>query len=196
MRRMAERTAFSLDRRVLINEWSNRIHVAFGADRILGCTQAQQFGLKSAVWVMTVSALNQAFVNSVMERLHKCRLDVRVALITERWFFRLEQSCLGLRFVNAMAVGAADQGLAMRGSLKVRVITYVARETLLFHLPWRCFGKSEERGCIASAFNMCFGGAVTAFTGHSLTAMFERQLGMGVSDESLHLLLVAGCAYL
>ena len=55
---MAHGTALSLDGRMLVNPWPDRIDVTFGADRVLRCTQLQHLRLESAMRVVAVTALD------------------------------------------------------------------------------------------------------------------------------------------
>ena len=113
MRRMAIGASLRLKRRMFIDKRSERVNVALGTNSVLGRTQAHHLGLESAMGIMAVGALNQAFGDSVMERLHKRRIDVGVALIADRWLRGLQQGSLRRCFVNIVAVGAADECLTM-----------------------------------------------------------------------------------
>ena len=87
---MAKGTPLRLYRWVLINPWPERVDVALSADSILGRTQVHHFWLKGSMGIMAIGALNQPFRNPVVKRLFKCRMNVRVALITDRWLLRLQ----------------------------------------------------------------------------------------------------------
>ena len=54
VRKMAHGTALSLDGRMLVNPWPDRIDVTLGADRILRRTQLQHLRLKSAMRVVEI----------------------------------------------------------------------------------------------------------------------------------------------
>src|ERR1700733_153135 len=58
VRNVARGTALSLDGRMLVNPWPDRIDVTFGADRVLRCTQLQHLRLESAMRVVAVTALD------------------------------------------------------------------------------------------------------------------------------------------
>lgn len=112
--------------------------MAFGTNGVLGCTRLQQARLKGAMWVVAVRTLQQPFINPVVKRLRKSRLDICMALIAEVRLFHFEHGRLRFELVDAVAVGATDEGLAMRGSLEVRVLPNVAGQALFFHLLRRC----------------------------------------------------------
>ena len=58
VREMAHGTALSLDGRMLVNPWPDRIDVTLGADRVLRCIVLQHLRLESAMRVVAVTALD------------------------------------------------------------------------------------------------------------------------------------------
>ena len=58
VRKMAHGTALSLDGRMLVNPWPDRIDVTLGADRVLRRTLLQHLRLESAMRVVAVTALD------------------------------------------------------------------------------------------------------------------------------------------
>src|SRR6185312_4987055 len=151
---MAEGTPLRLNGRMFIDERPKSIYMALSADGVLGRTKTDHLWLKGAVRVMAVGAFNQPFRNPVVKGLHKCRIDVGVALITESGLLRLEQGSLRLWLVNAVAVGATYKTFTMRTSCEVRVIAYVTREALL--VDFFRWGFCEPEECIraTTAFDM------------------------------------------
>ena len=85
MRRMARHTTLGFDHWMLIGEWPRVLRVALGADSVPISSGLQIFVLERPVRVMAVAALDQALIYSVMERLRKCRLDVRMAGVAKPW---------------------------------------------------------------------------------------------------------------
>lgn len=71
MRRVADRTAFGFDRRMLVNKWAHFFHMALRANDVLISRRPKLFGLECAVRVMTVTAVQQPLIHLVMERLRK-----------------------------------------------------------------------------------------------------------------------------
>ena len=55
---MAHDTALSLDGRMLVNPWPDRIDVTLGADRVLRRTLLQHLGLESAMGVVAITTLD------------------------------------------------------------------------------------------------------------------------------------------
>ena len=83
MRRVTDGAAFNLDRRMLEDKRPLLISVTFGAGRIRACGQTLLLGFKSAMRIMTVAALHDAFQNLVAERHRKLSLLFRVAFETQ-----------------------------------------------------------------------------------------------------------------
>jgi len=57
VRKMARGAAFSLDGRVLVNEWSEGLDVALSANGILGRTSPKEVRLEGPVRVVAIRAL-------------------------------------------------------------------------------------------------------------------------------------------
>jgi len=57
VRKMARGAALSLDRRVLVNEWSEGLDVALGANGILRGTSPKEIRLEGSVRVVAIRAL-------------------------------------------------------------------------------------------------------------------------------------------
>jgi hypothetical protein len=191
MRKMARGAALSFDRRVLVNEWSEGLDVALGADGILGRTHPKKVRLECAVRVVAVSALHQPFVDPVVEWLHKGSLSVRMALIAEVRLLRFKHFRLSFKLVDAVAARATDESFAMGGPLEVGVLTNVASQALRLHLFRRCLCELKDLAGNPAALNMGLPGSVAAFARHAFAAMLERQLGMRIVVETFHLRLMA-----
>src|SRR5271156_1250982 len=194
VRKMAHGTTLSLDGGMFVNPWPDRIDVTLGADRILRRTQLQHLRLKSTMRVVAVSALDQPFVDPMMERLGKRRLNICMALVAEGGLARFEQRGLRFGLVDTVAVGAADKGIAMGGPLKIRMIANMASQASLSNLFRGCCCESKDLGRIPAAIDMGLAGSVAALACHALAAMLKCQLGMRISGEALHLVLMAGGA--
>jgi hypothetical protein len=127
-----------------------------------------------------------------MERLGKRRLNVCMALVAEGGLIRFEQGGLRFGLVDTVAAGAADESIAMGGPVKIRVIANMASQASLSNLfRGRCC-ESKDLGRIPAAIDMGLAGSVAALAGHSLAAVLKCQLGMRISGEALHLVLMAG----
>ena len=74
MRRVANRAAFSLERRVLVREGTLLIRVTFDASRIGASGEPCLLEFKTAMRIMAVTAFHGPFKNLVMERLGKIGL--------------------------------------------------------------------------------------------------------------------------
>jgi len=130
VRRVATDAAFSLDRSVFEDERSADICVALGADGIHIGGGLQIRGQCCAVWVVTIAALNQAFLHLVVEGHGELGLDLCVALEAESRLRRLEQGIL-LAAVDVVTSEATDIAFRMRAALKVRVFALVTAKALL-----------------------------------------------------------------
>lgn len=114
VRSVASNAPFSLDHRVLVNEWPTHICMALDADDILIGGRSELVGLERTVHVMAVGALDCALKHRMMERHIECALHVGVAGEAERRLRQFQQGAFALRSVNAMAADAAQSGLSMR----------------------------------------------------------------------------------
>jgi hypothetical protein len=79
---MADGTALQLGF-VLIDEGSLFIRVAFVADRVLPVSCAQLVGFKSAVRIVAVVALQESFVDPMMEWAGELRAHIQMAAIAK-----------------------------------------------------------------------------------------------------------------
>jgi hypothetical protein len=73
VRQVAGRAPFHFHGGVFVNERTVLIHMAFVANGILSGSHAYLLGLDRAMYVMAISALNQAFVDTMMKRHGKLR---------------------------------------------------------------------------------------------------------------------------
>ena len=83
MRRMARCTAFGFHHRVFVNERTGFVGVAFEANRVLCCRRAQLPRQISAVRIVTVIALHETFVHTVMKCLRELLLCLQMATVTK-----------------------------------------------------------------------------------------------------------------
>ncbi len=86
MRRMARFTAFRLDRLVFEDEGALLVGVAREADGIPRRRRPKLFPYESSMGVMAVRALNQSFIDTMVEGHVELRLHLQMAGIAE---FRL-----------------------------------------------------------------------------------------------------------
>lgn len=126
-----------------------------------------------------------------MERLGKRSLNICMALVAEHGLARFKQRGLPFRLVDTVAAGAPDESIAMRGPLKIRVITNMATQASLSHLFRGGCCESKDLGRIPAAIDMGLAGSVAALACRSLAAVLKCQLGMRISGETLHLVLMA-----
>jgi len=130
----------------------------------------------------------------MMERLGKRRLNVCMALVAEGGLIGFEQGDLRFGLVDTVATGAADESIAMGGPVKIRVIANMASQASLSNLFRCCFCELKDLGRVPAAIDMGLAGSVAALACHSLAPVLKCQLGMRISGEALHLVLMAGGA--
>ena len=90
VRRMADRAAFQLQRRVLKNERALLIRVTLHTGRVSAGCKPSLLRLEPAVGVVTVSALDHALQHLVMERLGELALHFGVTLDAQLRLILLE----------------------------------------------------------------------------------------------------------
>ena len=197
VRAVTTETSLRLDRRVLEHEGSARFRVALGADRVLIGRGFQVRAVERPVRIVAVIAAHHAFVHRVMERHVEARFLIGVALEAQLRLRRLQQRDFSLRRVDAVAAGAANVGLRVRGAIEVRVRAGVAAQARLVNLLRAELVKAANLRHIAAAFHVGLPGSVTAFAGHSLTGMFKSKTRMRIRAELLHdLLMTCGAGLL
>ena len=86
MRIVARTATFRSDWRVLINKRTCLFRMALYTDGVPGDAASQFLLLEGAMRIVTIAASHQSFIDFMMKRLRKSRLDVSVAGIAE---FRL-----------------------------------------------------------------------------------------------------------
>jgi len=104
MGHMARRTALRLDWQVLEGEWTAFFRVALEADLVL---RGIQFRLlrTAIVYVVTIAALYEPFVDAVMEGAIEIGSRVIVAAVAQLGCFRLEEKVLLLRMMRRVTRG-------------------------------------------------------------------------------------------
>jgi len=138
---MAGGAAFGLDRQVLEGERSALFRVALETDLVLRRVQLRLLGT-AVVYVVTVTALDETFVDAVMEGAIEVCPGVVVTAIAKLRCFRLQQKVLLLRVMRRVARDAAHIILEVIGAQEIRMSIAVAGETSLTDL--RGSGSREE----------------------------------------------------
>jgi hypothetical protein len=139
MRSMAAHAPFRLDRGVLIDKRSPRLHMALGADQVLIGSRFQVVLLESAMRVVAIAAVDRAFVHRVVEWHSERPLHVAVALVAQLRLRNLEQARFAGGLMHAVATGAAHVGFGMLRTLEVGVCPGVATQAggiYAWPTPW------------------------------------------------------------
>ena len=122
MNRMARFAAIHFHSRVLIHEWSLLIGMALEADRVLRGSHPHLLRTFRAMRIVAISALDQPFVDPMMEGHIKFGLLRQVARVAKFWL-GLDQQELRLRsMVWRMAGYAAHAVLSVDGMQRVHVL--------------------------------------------------------------------------
>ena len=171
VRRMAGRAAFRLYHIVLVNEWSRRLAVALGADRIhlRRCTQILL--IERAVRIVAIGALHQAFFHFVVERHVELRFRFGVALIAKFGLCRRQKLLVIRTVVNAVAAYAAHFVFTMRRVLEIGVLSLVTAQAAGIHFLRGRLSRIENLRDIAAAIDMGLARPVAAFAGHAALAV-------------------------
>ena len=90
MRRMTRRTAFRLQRCVFICEGALLVCVTLDAGRVCSSRQPGLLELKTAMWIVAITALHHAFENFVMKRFVEVRLHFAVTTHAKLWLTSLQ----------------------------------------------------------------------------------------------------------
>lgn len=130
VRIVAAHTAFGFDRDMLEDKWALLVRMAAIANRLLVCGSAQLTVQESAVRIVAIGALDQAFVYAVMKGFRKIGPPFQVAAVTERRLLFLQQQQVIFRMVLRVAAQAGDAIQVMYRALKIGVFLAVlmARE--------------------------------------------------------------------
>ena len=81
--RMTRDTTVGFDRRVFVNKWSLFVCVTLHAGSIGAGRESCLLELKTAVWIVAVTAFDHSFKDFVMERLVEVRFDLVVTAEAE-----------------------------------------------------------------------------------------------------------------
>ncbi len=185
MRRVATGAAVRFYHGVFIDEWPSRLRVTLGADHVLVSDSSELVALERAMWIVTVSAFEQPFIDRVMEGLLEGHLDVSMAVFAELRLRHLEQGRLAIEIVNVMTTDATQARPGMRGTLEVRMRRGMTIKACSVNLLESRLGEAEEKFVdITAAFDVRLARSVTAFAG-ALAFVHERQMRVRIRGEAL-----------
>jgi hypothetical protein len=179
VRDVAGDAALDLHGGVLVHERSGLIRVAFEANGVLRGGGAQLPREEASVRVVTIRALHQALVHTVMEGAAELLLDFDVAAIAELGLGHAHQELGLLRMVGRMAIDAADVVLQVGGAREVGVLLaiLVALEAAVADLACGGILEREDSGFIAATLDVGLAGSVTGFAAVEFRALFGVERG-------------------
>ena len=193
MGRVAGCASLGPDRSMLEGERSAHIGMALGADCVRILRRPDIVGKKTAVHVVAVGALDQAFIHLVMDRHIELRLLVSMALVAERGLRRLEK-LLFLAAMDVMAADAADVSLCMRRAVKIWMGSRMAGLARGVNLFGSSLGRVEDFGDVAAAFNVRAARTMASFAVHAGSAVLSSKLGVRIVRKLLGHFFVARSA--
>jgi hypothetical protein len=163
---MTTRAAFSFHGKVLKDERALFISVALGTGGIAGGHVANVAQGGGTVEIVTVRALQEAFVHTVVERFGELRFGRGVALVAELRLGLRKEAMLFLRVMRRMAVQAADVIVGMRRAIEVH-LTFAVRmtsQTACTGLLPGEFLEADDLANVATARHVLAPRPVTGFT--------------------------------
>lgn len=122
VRRVAGNAAFSLDGRVLPRKRTGLVGMAAEAHLVLRRGSAQLASQEPAVLVVAVAAVDQSFVDAMMEGLGEIGLYFLVAGVAQRRLRGLQKLPVDLGIVHGVAIHAAHVVLQVLGPQEVAVL--------------------------------------------------------------------------
>lgn len=122
MRDVAGCASFRLHHRMFMNKGSSLLRMALETNRVIGGGCAQLPYLESAVLVVAIRALHQAFVHPMMEGPAELLFDFQVAAVAELGLLVLQQAVTFLGVMGIMAIRATHIVLQVRRPPEIRML--------------------------------------------------------------------------
>src|SRR5690348_5014559 len=119
---MAGHAAFGLNRFMLEDEGAALVHVAGEADGVLGSGGAKLRLAESAMGIVAIGALHEAFVDAMVHGHIELGLVLEMAAIAELGLFFREKEFRVLGVVDGMAVETVHIVVSMLGTLKIHLL--------------------------------------------------------------------------
>lgn len=177
MRRMAGGAAFRPDRQVLEGERSTFLRMALVADLVLGRVQPYLLGT-TIVYVVAIAALDEAFVDAVVEGTVEVHPSVVVAAVAQFRRFRLQQKVLLLRVMGRVARNTGHIVLEVIGTQEIRVSVAMAAEASLTDLRRGRGLEDEDLRLVATPLDVRRSRAVAGFAAMPLLTGGSLQVGI------------------
>jgi len=194
VRRVAAQATLGFDGCMFKDKRTARLSMALGADGVLIGGGLEVVVAKSAVGIVAVAALDQAFVDLVVEGHVEGRFYIRMALKTERRLGDFKQSCIGRRVMHRVTADATDIGLGVRRAKEVWMRVGMAAKAGLIDYLRRCCSQIDDLGLVSAGLDVRFARTMAALAGDAFAAMFQSQFGMGVGAELVAFIGMTGGA--
>jgi hypothetical protein len=144
------------------NEGAMLVHVALVANGVLGCGKTDLLRQFGAVWVVTIRAIHESLIHSMVKGHGELRLLLQMARVAKRRLWLGQQEFGGLGMVGGMAGDAAYVVLVVHGIDGIPVFdgSGVASHTAVVNFFRRPAGKDKDLGLIPSTRDVRGAGAV------------------------------------
>lgn len=169
---VAGHAAIDFHGRVLVNEGTLLVGVAFEADDILRGVRSHLFRELRSMWIVAIGALNQAFVNAMMKRHGEFGFASQVAGVAQFWLRLGQQVFSCYREMRGMAGDAANAVESVQGVKGVHLLgsSGMARQAPEGYGLYRCVLESENFRRVAPRIDVRFAGAMACFASVPLRA--------------------------
>ncbi len=186
VRRMADRAALDL-RFMLIDKRSLLFAVTLVANLVAGSIRAQLPGAERAMWTMAIIAMDQTFVQAMVERPRELCTHILVASVTELRRFRLHQILTLLGVMRRVAINASDAVGQVHRAVIVAMLfgVLMAAQAARAGLLWRGVFKREDFRFVAAAIYVLFPRPMASFASVPFHAFVRVELAIhGGGDVS------------
>ena len=198
VRRVTGQAALDLHRRMLVLERPGFIGVAVQTDGLLGGGGAQLVGLETAVRIVAIAALDQAFVHPMMGRLGKVRFDFAVATVAKQGLRGRQQIARHVGRVLGVATGAPNIILEMFRTQEVAAgfVPLMATEAARARFLGGKLLKTDDLRDVSSGSNVRLARSMATLASLRLWTRMRRLGGLPVcaAFEAVAFRLVTGFA--
>jgi hypothetical protein len=182
--RMTDHAAFDF-RFVLVYKRSLLFAMALVANLVARSVRAQLLGAKRAMRAMAIIALDQAFIDTVVERSRELRTHIHVARVTKFRRFRLHQELTFFGMVRRVAINAGDAVCCVHRAVIIPMLfgVLMAAQAPGSGLLWRYVLKGEDLGFVAPAIYVFFPRAMASLAAVPFHTFVRVEFGIHGGGE-------------
>jgi len=164
------------------NERPVLVHVALVANGVLRCGKTHLLRQLRAVRAVTIRALHEPFIHSMVKGHGELRLLLKMAAVAKRWLRLRQQIFRGLGMVGGMASDTADVALVVHGIQSILVLDgrCVASHAAIVNFFRGAAGKHEDFGFVPSTRDVRRAGPVAPLATLVRGAAFRIESGFPV----------------